>query len=136
MKTSLYDLRNEAHLLFDPIWKTGQRSRGGAYMIIQDILKLPLHRAHIGLLTEQECLKLINHLETGRYWVGAGLRLPRDRKTIWQRPKGKKSIYENIEKIQKLTKGRVQQGSKKTKIFRKYRKGMEPNWAMIDALKS
>ncbi len=103
-------------------------------MILQDILKLPVSKAHISMLNEEQCELLIRRLETGQYWIGAGLRLKADRPTIWHRKK-KPCIYETIEKIRKQTKGKIQQGSKKTKIFRKYKKGMEPDWKSCDQLR-
>jgi hypothetical protein len=119
MNQRLYDLRKEAHAAFDPLWKSGLRSRDGAYMILQDILKLPPEKSHISLLNEQQCLTLIRRLEEGHYWIGAGLRLPSNRKGVWHRGK-KQDIYANIHRLRRQQKAMVQNATHGLKLFRKH----------------
>jgi len=53
------ELRNLAHKLFDRIWSNGPLSRSEAYEWMADVLDLPPFQAHIGMLDEVGCMKLI-----------------------------------------------------------------------------
>lgn len=128
---SLYHLKIEAHELFDQLWKTGKRSRTGAYMVLQNILKLPRDKAHIALLNEQQLKLLIRKLEAGEYWIGAGLNLPKERKGIWQRGK-KVDVYANLYQIKRQQGARYKETLKGIKCFHKDK---SLDWVKIDSLK-
>jgi ssDNA-binding Zn-finger/Zn-ribbon topoisomerase 1 len=53
------DLRHEAHLAFDPIWRTGLMSRDSAYRQLAKLLGLPFKGAHIGFLDAKQCATVI-----------------------------------------------------------------------------
>jgi hypothetical protein len=52
-----------AHNEFDKLWKQGDYTRAEAYKIMQKLMCLPEHKAHIGLFTVKKCKQLINKLE-------------------------------------------------------------------------
>lgn len=54
--------RKVAHAAFDPLWQRGPWSRSEAYDALQRMLRLPEHRAHIGMLDAKECRDLVDHL--------------------------------------------------------------------------
>lgn len=55
-------LRQEAHRMFDPLWKNGAMSRTGAYQWLQGAMGLSAEQAHIAMLDELQCMELIELL--------------------------------------------------------------------------
>lgn len=55
----LRTLKKEAHKQFDPIWKSGLMSRGGAYRWLADMLRIDLKDCHIGMFDIGLCRKVI-----------------------------------------------------------------------------
>lgn len=66
-KAGLRKLRNEAHSLFDPLWKSGKMSRSSAYKYLSNIMFLPAKDTHIGMFDEDDCLYLIAKLKEASY---------------------------------------------------------------------
>lgn len=60
-------LRIVAHEAFDKFWKEGIIRRQFAYECLQECLGLTSSEAHIGKFTKEQCLKLIDAIETGRF---------------------------------------------------------------------
>ena len=63
---TLRRLRKKCHELFDPLWlrsKNKRKNRKRAYRFLQKVLGVDEERAHIGMLTKEECKKLIKILE-------------------------------------------------------------------------
>lgn len=58
----LRSLRTQCHAEFDPLWQTGEMTRTQAYMRLAQYLGIPDERAHIGMLTVDECKKLLRGL--------------------------------------------------------------------------
>jgi hypothetical protein len=58
--------KQNAHAVFDPIWKDHRRpdcvSRKAAYAIMAKLLGLPKDKAHIGKLDIEQCKKLVELL--------------------------------------------------------------------------
>ena len=48
-----------AHKAFDRLWKNGRMPRPKAYIWLAETLMLPAEDAHIGMLTEEQCNKLV-----------------------------------------------------------------------------
>lgn len=55
----LRQLRKKAHAAFDPIWQSGVMTRKEAYDWMADRLKLSRDQAHIGMLSEEQCERLM-----------------------------------------------------------------------------
>lgn len=51
--------RFDAHKAFDRLWRGGRMSRADAYMWLSQTLMVPVEQAHIGMLTERQCEKLV-----------------------------------------------------------------------------
>lgn len=51
--------RYEAHQVFDPMWKRGPMSKDQAYQWMAKALFIPYERAHIGMLSKEQCEVLI-----------------------------------------------------------------------------
>lgn len=47
------------HAVFDPIWRTGGKSRGGAYLWLRDKMGLTENECHIGKFNVEQCRKAI-----------------------------------------------------------------------------
>lgn len=62
----LRQLRMKAHNLFDPLWKGKRMNRTQAYQLMQKWLDLPKERAHIAMLTKEECLLFIQEVQAYR----------------------------------------------------------------------
>jgi len=76
--------KSEAHSLFDPLWKSGQLSRGSAYHWLQKQLGISQKECHIGMFSLELCQKAIEackkrnqeHLTTGSILTGGPLVTP------------------------------------------------------------
>ena len=55
--------RIRAHAAFDPLWASGEMSRGAAYRWMQGALGLSQDEAHIGRFTVEQCERLIRCVE-------------------------------------------------------------------------
>jgi len=55
--------RRDAHAAFDPLWREGRTTRGGAYRWMRRALGLRKHEAHIALFSESQCRALIQEVE-------------------------------------------------------------------------
>jgi ssDNA-binding Zn-finger/Zn-ribbon topoisomerase 1 len=64
----LRNKRKETHSLFDQLWKGEKKtmSRGKAYRYMAEILNIEQERAHIAMLTYEECSKLITEILRAR----------------------------------------------------------------------
>lgn len=51
--------KRSAHAAFDPLWKTGGLSRRKAYLVLAWLLQINPVRAHIGMMDEQMCCKVV-----------------------------------------------------------------------------
>jgi hypothetical protein len=49
-----------AHALFDPIWRTGQMTRGDAYKMLAEKLGIEQKDCHIGMFDVDMCNRVIN----------------------------------------------------------------------------
>ena len=116
MNSRIFHLRKEAHDAFDPLWKSGLRSRRGAYQILMDILKLPENKAHISMLDEEQCLLLIKRLEMGEYWISAGKKLNPKRK-IWVRDPKKGTKFIDLFKMRRKIRVVYQNAMRGMRIF-------------------
>jgi len=67
---SLRVARKAAHRVFDRLWKTGGWRRSVAYARLREVLELPLERAHIAMLTEDECRALCRAVKRGDFKKG------------------------------------------------------------------
>lgn len=56
---ALRQLKKEAHLYFDKIWKLKLLSRNDAYQWLSEMIKLPRKYTHIGMLGEKTCREVI-----------------------------------------------------------------------------
>jgi zinc-finger-containing domain len=56
---SLRKLRNEAHAIFDPIWRSKTLSRSAAYVWMRDKLGLSVDDCHIAMFNPGQCKQLI-----------------------------------------------------------------------------
>jgi len=54
----LRNLKKQAHVFFDKIWKENLIDRDVLYMQLASFLKLPLQYTHIGMFQEKTCLKV------------------------------------------------------------------------------
>lgn len=57
-------LRMKAHRLFDPIWKSGLKSRTKAYMWLAWKMDIPLSEAHFGAMDKDRLQLAIEILKT------------------------------------------------------------------------
>ena len=64
---TLRQARKAAHEIFDRLWRGGGWRRRDAYQRLQEVLQLPLERAHIAMLTEGECWKLCRAVKRGDF---------------------------------------------------------------------
>lgn len=63
-------LKRRAHAAFDPIWCGGSMSRGDAYAWLGDHMGLDGEHCHIGMMDEDQCLRV----ETIALWWRDGRR--------------------------------------------------------------
>ena len=63
----LREWRKFAHARFDPLWRDGRMTRGAAYSLFQRLMALSPDQAHIGLLSEAQCLELTEKLKAAGY---------------------------------------------------------------------
>ena len=56
-------LRRQAHSAFDPLWKTGKRSRSQAYRWLSGKLGIPFDQTHIAMFDGELCRKTIEAAE-------------------------------------------------------------------------
>jgi hypothetical protein len=65
--------RNEAHKVFDRLWKEKHVSRGGAYSWMQKVMGLAKDDAHIGLFEIGQCHEIVAHVDASGpgtdFWV-------------------------------------------------------------------
>jgi hypothetical protein len=64
-----------AHDAFDPLWKSGEMSRGKAYLLMQDLMGISAGQAHIGEFTVDDCKSLIEKLRERRANLAAAGKL-------------------------------------------------------------
>lgn len=64
--------RVTAHKEFDALWKMGGYTRGDAYRLLQDIMKMTPTEAHISRFTKEDCQKLIKLLEVEHKYCACG----------------------------------------------------------------
>ena len=62
----LRKLRNTCHILFDSLWKSGAKSRDGAYSILARTLKIKKVDCHIALFDVPMCKQMIRMFESFR----------------------------------------------------------------------
>jgi len=55
----LREAKMAAHAAFDPIWKTGQKKRGGAYAWLCDQLGIEKKDCHIGMFDVEMCKRVV-----------------------------------------------------------------------------
>lgn len=53
------DARYRAHQAFDPLWKKRWMPKADAYAWMAKVLAIPFEQAHIGMLSEEQCERLI-----------------------------------------------------------------------------
>jgi hypothetical protein len=51
--------KSNVHQLFDPIWKSGKKSRGGAYKWLAEELGIEIDECHIGIFDIETCKRAI-----------------------------------------------------------------------------
>ena len=56
-------LRRKTHSAFDPLWKEGSMTRSEAYSWMGEVLGLEKKDCHIAMLSEGNCLKLIDEVK-------------------------------------------------------------------------
>lgn len=54
--------KQNAHALFDPLWKSKKMSRSEAYAYLQEIMGMTPEQAHIGKFDVEDCKKLVSIL--------------------------------------------------------------------------
>lgn len=59
----LRELKKQAHALFDPIWKTKQKTRSEAYQDLANALGIPKNECHFGWFDQPMLLKAIRILQ-------------------------------------------------------------------------
>jgi len=61
---NLRNLRNNAHMLFDKLWKgqTRKMTRYDAYRWLSNKMNIKIEETHIGWFDEEQCKKIINLL--------------------------------------------------------------------------
>lgn len=63
----LREWRKKAHAVVDPLWLNKKKGRVQArtqiYVWIQQVMNLPKEQAHIGMMNEEQCRKLIKFAE-------------------------------------------------------------------------
>lgn len=50
----------KAHAAFDAIWKSGEKSRGGAYAWLSEAIGLPKDQCHIGMMDLEGCSAVVD----------------------------------------------------------------------------
>jgi len=56
---NLRELKSQAHKVFDPIWKSGNKTRSEAYSWLASQLNINIKFCHIGLASESQCKRII-----------------------------------------------------------------------------
>jgi len=79
---SLFEIRKETHVVFDPLWQSGAVTRNGAYKILAKITGRPLRDAHIGKLSAEECMNVKQKIRKGDFSIADGKK-PRKGRYIW-----------------------------------------------------
>ncbi|WP_262287703.1 DUF3268 family zinc-finger domain-containing protein [Pantoea sp. UYEF8] len=51
--------KSAAHAAFDPIWKSGRKSRRGAYEWLSKRLSIPFKNCHIGMFDVDTCERVV-----------------------------------------------------------------------------
>ncbi|MXP24851.1 hypothetical protein GRI39_02160 [Altererythrobacter indicus] len=51
--------RSEAHVAFDPLWKTGRMERKQAYAWLSEVTGIPSERCHIGMMDADEARDVV-----------------------------------------------------------------------------
>lgn len=62
----LREWKIRAHNVFDPIWKTGRKSRASAYKWLSQQLGIPPEYTHIGYFSVDTCKRVIEIVNTSR----------------------------------------------------------------------
>ncbi len=64
--------KSAAHAVFDPIWKSGDKSRKGAYEWLSKRLNVPFKDCHIGMFSVEQCAEVVRvcNERAGIYPVG------------------------------------------------------------------
>lgn len=60
----LRDAKQAAHAAFDPLWKSGEFSRSGAYKWLSARMKLPASETHIGMFNVEQCRRVVELCES------------------------------------------------------------------------
>lgn len=63
---ALRALRTRAHHLFDPLWKDGSQTRAEAYAWLAEMFGIDARDAHIAMLDEAQCQRLIAELQAAK----------------------------------------------------------------------
>lgn len=64
--TSMMPWKQEAHAVFDRLWKTKRMTRNEAYKWLAAVLMIKPSRAHISKLSQAQCAKLV---ELTKYYL-------------------------------------------------------------------
>lgn len=55
-------LKQEVHAVFDPLWRSGNRSRKEAYQWMAEQLGIPFSECHVGMMDVETCRRAIEVL--------------------------------------------------------------------------
>lgn len=58
--------KQNAHALFDPIWKSAEMGRRAAYTWLSDQMQLPYYKTHIGMFDVDQCKQVVDICKTKR----------------------------------------------------------------------
>ena len=58
--------KQNAHALFDPIWKSGEMKRTDAYTWLSKHMGIEYHSTHIGMFDVKQCKEVVNICKTKR----------------------------------------------------------------------
>lgn len=63
--------RNNAHAVFDPLWRSGGMDRRAAYGWLAERMGLPSEQCHIGMMTAAQAREVIAHCRDRRFGAAA-----------------------------------------------------------------
>lgn len=63
--------KQKAHAAFDPIWKSGKKSRKEAYQWLGEKLGINKENCHIGMFDEENCLRVVELCKNNQLPKGA-----------------------------------------------------------------
>jgi len=61
--SELREAKKSAHTAFDPLWKSGEKKRGGAYAWLADKLGIDVKDCHIGMFDVDMCKRVVEIME-------------------------------------------------------------------------